>query len=255
MLEFDTATETLRARLAHERLLTQQRNELATANSRIAQKAKVLSAEVIEKREAAEAALIEANQFKTRTHEALRNLRKARGDVVMAERRLWASIETIEDGFAVFDRDRKVIAANRAFLLPFADMDCVDMGISHAELIDIAAEEGVIDPGDRSPADWARWMKSRWDADEIDPVVIRLWDNSFVRLVERRTDDGDMVVLGSNITPTSIVRIRPLQTGVNEGTERKSRSPGCFFRAPIASSGPPASFPFRPWFFTYPDVA
>ncbi len=202
MLEFDTDTEALRARLAQERLLTHQRDQLASANSRISEKAKILSTEVIEKREAAEAALMEANQFKTRTHEALRNLRKARGDVVMAERRLWASIETIEDGFAVFDRDRKVIAANRAFLLPFADMECVDIGISHSDLIDIAAEEGLIDPGDRSPAEWAHWMKSRWDADEIDPVVIRFWDNSFVRMVERRTDDGDMVVLGSNITPT-----------------------------------------------------
>ncbi len=45
-------------------------------------------------------------------------------------------------------------------------------------------------------------MKTRWDDDVIDPVVIRFWDSSFVRLVERRTDDGDMVVLGSNITPT-----------------------------------------------------
>ena len=88
MLEFDITRETLRARLAQERLLTQQRNELASANSRIAEKAKVLSVEVIEKREAAEAALMEASQFKTRTHEALRNLRKARGDVVIAERRL-----------------------------------------------------------------------------------------------------------------------------------------------------------------------
>ncbi len=67
---------------------------------------------MIEKREAAEAALMEASQFKTRTTEALRNLRKARGDVVIAERRLWASIESIEDGFAVFDRDRRIISAN-----------------------------------------------------------------------------------------------------------------------------------------------
>ena len=115
---------------------------------------------------------------------------------------LWASIESIEDGFAVFDRDRRIISANRAFLLPFADIDCVDIGISHSELIDIAAEEGLIDPGERSAKEWARWMKTRWDDDVIDPVVIRFWDNSFVRLVERRTDDGDMVVLGSNITPT-----------------------------------------------------
>ena len=202
MLEFDMAKESLRARLATESLLTQRQRELTVANSRIAAHAKALTDEVIERREAAERARATAESLKGEKHEALKNLRKARSDVQIAERRLWASLETIEDGFAVFDRDHRIVTSNVSFFGPFEDLDCIGIGTTYEDLVQVALEEGIVDPGARLPADWLDWMKNRWASRTIEPVTLRLWNDRFVRLTERRTDDGDIVMLAINMTQT-----------------------------------------------------
>ncbi len=45
-------------------------------------------------------------------------------------------------------------------------------------------------------------MKGRWDARTIEPVTLRFYNDSFVRLSERRTEDGDLVMLAVNMTGT-----------------------------------------------------
>ena len=122
MLETDRITETLRTRLATESLLTQRQKELLAANTRIAEQARALSDEVMGHRDEAARARREAETLKGRNRAALLDLRRATSQVQMAERRLWAALETIEDGFAVFDGDGTIIAANHAFFRPFSDL-------------------------------------------------------------------------------------------------------------------------------------
>ena len=200
MPELEAATDSLRARLATERSLTQKQRELTFANMRIAAHARSLSEEVIERRREAAAALSEAAALKGRTREALTEMRFAKSEMQIAERRLWASLETIEDGFAVFDAETSMIASNQAFLRPFADLDFVGLGTTYGDLVDILAEEGLIDPGEMRLHEWTRWMKARWTAAQIEPVTLRFFNNRFVRLSERRTRDGDMVMLAIDIT-------------------------------------------------------
>ena len=202
MLELDRAKETLRARLAAESLLNQKQRELVLANTKIVERARALTDEVIEKRQEAERARRAAEELKGRNKETLRELKQAKSDMEIAERRLWASLEGIEDGFALFDPDHRMVTANRAFLTAFDDMDCVSPGISYEELVEIAIGEGIVDPGERQPVDWTGWMKRRWISDGIQPVTLRLWNDRFVRLSERRTEDGDVVMLAINMTQT-----------------------------------------------------
>jgi signal transduction histidine kinase len=199
LMELDP-NEALRSRLATESFFAQKQRELAQANTRIAERAKVLSNEVIERRTEAAQARSEAERERRRHIEAMTNLRKAKSETNIAERRLWTSLESIADGFAVFDREQRVVAANPAFFLPYADMDCVTLGITYGELVDIAIEEGLVDPGGMRPSEWAVWMRSRWEARTIPPVTLRFWTNQFVRLTERRTPDGDVVMMGMDIT-------------------------------------------------------
>ncbi|MEM6824767.1 MAG: ATP-binding protein [Pseudomonadota bacterium] len=194
------AHDALRTRLATESILAQKQRELAQANSRIAERAKVLTDEVIERRSEAEEARTIADRERSRHLEAATNLRRAKSDMVIAERRLWTSLETMSDGFAVFDRDTRVVAANAAFFLPYGDMECVKIGITYGELVNIAIEEGLVNPGEISAGDWTRWMLERWETATIPPATIRFWNNQFVRLSERRTPDGDVVMMGVNIT-------------------------------------------------------
>ena len=109
------------------------------------------------------------------------------------------SINTIQDGFAVFDSGLKLVAANRAYLAPFKDKS-VAPGLCYVDILRIAAERGLIDMGEVTAADWVAMMQARWDQDPIDPMTVRFHNGTWVRLVDQRARDGDMVSLVLNIT-------------------------------------------------------
>lgn len=189
----DTLSQERRARLAAERLLELKQAELFEANRKLSQHARHLSDEIIVKREETE----ELRDENIRTKE---DLQKATTAVHIAERRLWDSIETIQDGFAVFDPSDVMIAANPAYLRVFDGLEEIRPGISYPEIVRLAVEEGIINTGDLSRETFIEQAIARWRAPVREPHTIRLWNNQFVKLVDRRSSDGDMVSLGLNIT-------------------------------------------------------
>ena len=184
-----------RARMAAERLLAQKEAELTSANRMLSQHALSLSDEIMETRETVE-------EIKGENSQVRADLERANQEVVIAKRRLWDSLETIEDGFAVFDASEKLIAANTAYLEPFDGMTCVAPGIPYADILHIATDEGIVDIGDLRPLAWRDMMLDRWRAKSCEPVVLRLWNGTHIKCVDRRSRDGDMVSLGQNITET-----------------------------------------------------
>ncbi|WP_289043968.1 ATP-binding protein [uncultured Aliiroseovarius sp.] len=184
-----------RARMAAERMLAQKQAELTNANRMLSKHALTLSDEILETRVAVE-------EIKGENSQVRADLEKANEEVVIAKRRLWDSLETIEDGFAVFDQTDKLIAANSAYLEPFDGLTCVTPGIPYHEILHIATDEGIVDIGDMRPLKWRDMMLDRWRAASRDPIVLRLWDGTHIKMVDRRSRDGDMVSLGLNITET-----------------------------------------------------
>ncbi len=191
----DILAQERRARMAAERLLAQKEAELTNANHVLSRHALTLSDEIIETRVAVE-------EIRGENSQVLADLEKANEEVVIAKRRLWDSLETIEDGFAVFDQADKMIAANSAYLKPFDGLSCVAPGIPYTDILHIATDEGIVDIGDMRPLAWRDMMLDRWRAPSRDPIVLRLWDGTHIKLVDRRSRDGDMVSLGLNITET-----------------------------------------------------
>ncbi len=118
---------------------------------------------------------------------------------MVAERRLWDSINTIRDGFAVFDSNQKLVAANRAYLAAF-EPGTVAPGISYAEILGLTCDGDLVILGDDDPEAWRDDMLERWDSDPIEPKVVQFTNGSYVRLVDQRSRDGDMVSLALNIT-------------------------------------------------------
>lgn len=192
-MSLDTLAQERRARLAAERLLELKQAELFNANKKLSNHARNLSDEIIVKRE-------ETAVLKTENVQVLEDLERANYAVHIAERRLWDSIETIEDGFAVFDPSDIMIAANPAYLSVFDGLEDVRPGISYTEILGLAVEEGIIDIGDRSRSGFVEQALQRWRAPTREPHTIRLWNNQFIKLVDRRSAEGDMVSLGLNIT-------------------------------------------------------
>ncbi len=188
-----------RARLAAERLLEHKQRELWAANEKLALHARALSEQIVEQRSATRVAMTEAEALKTQNARFVSDLDRAHTAAVMAERRMWDSINTIRDGFAVYDSARRLTVANRAYLGLFHPMTVVE-GTDYAKVLVGAADAGVIVTGPTAPQDWAQWMADRWEQDTIEPVVIQFSDGRYIRMIDQRGRDGDMVCLALNIT-------------------------------------------------------
>ncbi|WP_299421280.1 response regulator [uncultured Shimia sp.] len=182
-----------RARLAAERLLELKKRELYAANRKLGKHAAQLSNEIVETRAEYETVV---NENKKVRHD----LETAKERADQAERRLWHSIATIRDGFAFFDAQGKMIAANPAYLAIFEGADHVKPGISYQEIMEFAAHEGLFVLEDTSPDDWCNMMEQRWHEDEPEPVIVRLWNEEFLKLIDQRDQGEDRASLALNIT-------------------------------------------------------
>ena len=183
-----------RARLAAERKLELKCRELFEANRKLSQHALSLSGQVIEKRD-------EAEKLKEQSEQVRADLQRAEQHVETVERRLWDSVETITDGFAVFDAEDRLIAANTAWLSIFRFSPRIGPGSLYLEVLRCAVEEGHVVLGDADRGDWIARMLERWDAPPpLEPVTICTVSGAWYRLVDRRSRDGDMVCLAQDVT-------------------------------------------------------
>ncbi|SDI89017.1 response regulator [Lutimaribacter saemankumensis] len=187
--------EERRARLAAERLLELKQAELFAANRKLGQHARQLSEEIVETRAQVETYRDENQRVKS-------DLTQARQQVEIAERRLWLSIETIQDGFAFFDADNRMIAANNAYVGFFDGLEEVRPGTTYPRLLQLLTEEGIVNIGDMTPADWRAMMMARWQSPTPEPFVMRSYNDQYIKLIDQRGHGGDVVSLALNITAT-----------------------------------------------------
>jgi signal transduction histidine kinase/DNA-binding response OmpR family regulator len=188
-----------RGRLAAERMLEQTSRELFTANQKLAVHARSLSDQIVEQRLVVRSALSEAEVLKDQNHRFVNELDRAHTSAVMAERRLWESVNTIRDGFAVFDASLKLVSANQAYLAQF-DGHPVAPGISYDQILRIISAADAVDFGDQTPDDFVAEMLARLDSDPIAPVTLKLRNGTWIKLEDRRARDGDLVCLTLDIT-------------------------------------------------------
>ncbi|PKP75751.1 MAG: hybrid sensor histidine kinase/response regulator [Alphaproteobacteria bacterium HGW-Alphaproteobacteria-6] len=188
-----------RARLAAERLLDQKQRELFAANAQLSNHARALSDQIVEQRHGLERARHEADALKGQNTRVLSDLDRANHLAELAQRRLWQALETITDGFALFDASLRLVVANRAFLTLFAG-DPVAPGSDYDMILQRLAGDGIIDLDGADPHDWRHEMTERLVHEPVATKVLRLTDGRHVRLVDRRGADGDLVTLMRDIT-------------------------------------------------------
>jgi signal transduction histidine kinase/CheY-like chemotaxis protein len=198
----DKLTSERRTRLAAERLLERREREIARLRDELDRAQGRISAQALELRQVAAAAsrtaALEGEQERTRI-----DLHMANQIALMAERRLWDSINTIRDGFAVFNARQELVVANQSFLRVFAGAPDVQPGVSYARLAEIMAFEGRVVLGTMSPRDWVAMMLARWREEHIPAQEIALADGGMVRLMDRRARGGDIVTLARDITESA----------------------------------------------------
>ncbi len=188
-------SEERRGRLAAERLLELKQAELFAANRKLGNHARQLTNEIVETR-------AEVENVRTENQKVKSDLSAAHQKIEQVERRLWQSMESITDGFAFFNPDSELIMANRAYLAVFEDLEIIKTGVNYVTILQMLTDEGIVDVGDMRPDQWRQMMTERMQDPEPEPKTIRLWNGEYIKMIDRRGTDGDIISLGINITAT-----------------------------------------------------
>ncbi|MGY6550115.1 MAG: response regulator [Roseinatronobacter sp.] len=197
---YDDLLRERRARLRAERLYEQVKRELRHANETLRAHAFALSDQVIAQRDELCAIRDRARTLEGVNTQVTQDLSHAHTAADLANMRLREAIETLRDGFAVFDAEQRLVLANRAYLSPFRNFAEVQPGIRYQRVIEICAYEGVVQFEDCTPEDWVAQMMMRWSAPVIPAIEMHFTKGVSVRLTDRRVANGDLVSLATDIT-------------------------------------------------------
>lgn len=198
----DKLAQERRARLAAERLLEQSKLELFSANQKLALHARSLSDQIVQQRHGLALAITETEQLKGENCKALVDLERANSDALVARRRLWDALETIRDGFAVFDSKLRLVAANRSWLSFFKGEIAVSAGVNYDAMLKVIARHRMVDLEGSDALDWHHRMVERIKCNPIENAVLKLHDGRHIRLMDRWGEDGDLVCLAQDFTET-----------------------------------------------------
>ncbi len=117
-----------------------------------------------------------------------------------SEQRLTDAIETISEGFSLYDAGDRLIVCNKAYgELLYPGLGTPAPGTSYEMLIRNAVEQGLIEEAKGRVEDWVaeRLTKHRQPGE---PHVQRRADGRWVQINERKTAEGGTVAVYTNIT-------------------------------------------------------
>jgi adenylate cyclase len=116
------------------------------------------------------------------------------------ERRLTDAIETISEGFSLYDSDDRLVVCNSNYgELLWHGLTPPSPGTPYETIIRTAAERGLIDDAKGRVDEWVAERLAR-HRDPGGPHVQRRSDGRWVQVSERKTDDGGIVAVYTNIT-------------------------------------------------------
>jgi diguanylate cyclase (GGDEF)-like protein len=140
-----------------------------------------------------------------------RALEEAHADAESSRRRLWAAIEALPDAFAVFDRNDRMLTWNSRYEQIYSRCRAaLQEGIAYEDLLRFGTANGQFPEAESDPE---RWLAERlaFHRAPDEPLLERLPGGRFIQVSERRTETGDLVVLGLDVTSTRRSQ-RKLQT-------------------------------------------
>jgi len=114
--------------------------------------------------------------------------------------RLAEAIEAVSEGFALYDSDDRLVISNtyfRELYQPFSDH--VRAGITFAELCDKVVEGGLVVTAREKGADWKR-QRLALHFNPPGPFEYQLGDGRWMKVGERRTHEGGIVGIYTDIT-------------------------------------------------------
>ena len=183
------------------RLLERQTAELAAARQR-------LQAEIDER---------------SRVEEAHRD---SEARARQAEAQLRQALESISEGFVLWDADDRLVLCNQRYREIYAAVaDAIRPGVSFAELMLQFAAQGYIPEAIGREATWVAERTQQRRAQAVEMVERRHADGRWLRICGRRTPEGGIVTVHSDVTE--------LKRQAEELREREARLRGIVDNIPI----------------------
>ena len=152
--------------------------------------------------------------------------RRVLEDEAAEQRRMvLTAIETIPDGFALFDADDRLVLCNARYRQMFAPAaEAMVEGATFEEILHAHLDAGLIDTAGKSRAAWVaeRLARHRDPAGHRDEVLL---DGGWMLVTKRRTPDGGVVAVYSDITEmkTRQVELEQARRAAEDANEAKSR--------------------------------
>jgi len=125
---------------------------------------------------------------------------KAQEQAETARVRLLAAIESISEGFALFDADDGLVLFNQRYLTFWPGMaDRIHTGMLFTEIVHLAIHHKCVLDAYRDPEGWID-RRLQQHADSHGPSVHALSDGRWMQVNEKRTRDGGIVGIYTDIT-------------------------------------------------------
>ncbi len=158
------------------------------------QRAAMLEDQVRDRTRDLEHALDLLNESNARLGEATRSAEAARQHLANA-------IETIQEGFALFDANDVLVLCNSRFGMHMEDIrDDLRPGLTFGAYVDrVSRSHFLALPDTERPEDWAVRRKRRHQDRHVIFNVRMIWDR-WVQVSEHRTADGGTVILQTDVT-------------------------------------------------------
>ena len=135
------------------------------------------------------------------------------------------AILAMPDGFAMFDDEHHLVVANAAYSDNYAQIrPLLVSGSPRAQILQAGIDHDLIDTGGVDGPIWVEQREQAWRQNDFPEPLIRTSDGGWLRLVERRTQSGDIISYRVNITQEKAREdaLLAAQTDAEVATQAKS---------------------------------
>lgn len=130
----------------------------------------------------------------------IQRLARATSEAKIARRQLQEALDSINEGFILYDRDDRIVLCNRRYGVLFPGLaDLLHPGTTFQEIIERAARAGIVAEAVTDPDAWiaSRIEHHRSPSSQFQQLLA---DGRWTQISERRTDEGGTVTIVSEIT-------------------------------------------------------
>ena len=126
---------------------------------------------------------------------------QAQEDALEAQLRLHNAIDSISEGFAYFDAEDRLVLCNKRYREIFPELaDLLVPGMKFEEGLRAGIERGMTLPEGQSVEEFVNLRMNRHLNPDQGGFIVRLSGDRWVQIVERRTEDGGVVGVWTDIT-------------------------------------------------------